>query len=275
MISCGGDDPSSPPAGVSFSQIDFDASWSKSAKMIAFSHNDLEADFTGIYIMDSSGANKRLIVQGNLNGADWSPGDSLIVFAGDGALFIYELIRDSVRTLFSGPGAKTPKWNRLTGSVAFIFNNDLCIIRPDGTGFVSLRRNCSWPDWSADGRDIYFLSPSVGASGEQYGDTLSRFNTQSGVSEVVDVIGAGSPGSSSHLSASPEGIFCVTSLPDASSFIYEYDFSSGGFLRAVSSLSYSPDFEFLTGKLIYTNRLPGDGKLWVMDSDGRLRKINY
>ncbi|MBK9226639.1 MAG: hypothetical protein IPL67_06195 [Ignavibacteria bacterium] len=76
---------------IEYSQIDFDAAWSSSGSMIAFSHNDLEFDLSGIYTMDSSGNNKVQRVFGNASNPDWSPMDTAIMHEQGEAIMILNL----------------------------------------------------------------------------------------------------------------------------------------------------------------------------------------
>jgi hypothetical protein len=273
--SCSSDETVSPSNAVEYSQIDFDAAWSKSGTMIAFVHNDLDPELTGIYVMNASGTDKRMIRQGNATGPDWSAQDSAIVYEFSGDLFIYDLLNDKTRMLATGTSSRTPKWNPVSGKIAYIANSDLCTIEPDGTGKVTIGSSCDWPDWSRDGRYLYYFKPSHTSGGIKTGDTLFRYDTVIGLSSIVNALSAQSYLSNTHLSIADDKVYYSSTFSDASAHIYEYRFATMYVAQTISSLSYAPDFDVISGSIVYTNRTRGEGRLWIRDANGEERRINY
>ena len=85
---------------------------------------------TGLYVMDTNGNNRRLLLKGDHWNPSWAPDGNRIVFTSRGTLQIYNLKKDSIRT-FQGV-------------------NDVPLFHPD---------------WSWDGRWIVFSSPLVEGGG--------------------------------------------------------------------------------------------------------------
>ena len=108
---------------------------SRDGLLIAYFHQSLEypepTDYpTGLYVMNSDGTNRRLMLKGRHFDPNWSPDNQWLVFTSEGILQIINIAGDSIRTY---PG----------------INN------------VPL----FYPDWSPDGRLILFSSPFVNGGG--------------------------------------------------------------------------------------------------------------
>ncbi|MDL2259330.1 hypothetical protein LJB99_00430 [Deltaproteobacteria bacterium OttesenSCG-928-K17] len=104
----------------------------------------------------------------------FSPDGSQMAFASnkDGIMAIYitsTTAKDEPRRLASGHKATDPAWSPTGEYIAFVMREkEICIIRPDGTGFRQLTgdnysRNYS-PSFSPDGRLIVFSSDNSGRS---------------------------------------------------------------------------------------------------------------
>jgi TolB protein len=116
---------------------------SPDGKLIAYYHQSLESPQpatypTGLYIMDSDGLNRRLLLKGYNWGPSWSPDGQWLVFT-NGALHIINLVGDSIRT-FSG------------------INNE----------------SFDCPDWSKDGKFILFSAYDVNEGGVFVCDPLFK-----------------------------------------------------------------------------------------------------
>jgi Tol biopolymer transport system component len=275
ISSCNNEEVSGPSGNVEYTQIDFDAAWSKSGKMIAFIHNDLEAELSGLYIMDTSGNNKRQLVSGNVNSPDWSMGDTAIIFDNAGALLIVNVSSGIVRTIEPGPNSHTGKWNPINNRIAYISNSDLYLSEPAGAGRTLIMTSCAWPAWSPDGRYLFFFRPSQGSSGTRNGDTLYRYDSQTGMKFIVNYFFEEGYRYNSHLSISEEKAYFSSVFYDGSAHVYDYHFDNYFIDRIVNSLSYSPDFDPVSGRLIYTNRERGDGRLWIRETNGTSRELTY
>ena len=273
--SCNNEEVSGPSGNVEYTQVDFDAAWSKSGRIIAYIHSDIDAEFTGLYLMDTSGNNKRQLVRGNVSSPDWSVNDTAIVFDDAGTLSIVNTTSGLIRTFDLGPDSHTGKWNPLNNRIAYISNSDLYLSEPNGTGKMLIMTSCAWPAWSPDGRYLFFLRPSQGSSGTRNGDTLYRYDSQTGMKSIFNYFLDEGYRYNSHLSISEEKAYFSSVFSDVSAHVYDYHFDNYFIARIVNSLSYSPDFDPVSGRLIYTNRERGDGRLWILETNGSSRKLTY
>lgn len=274
-FACSSDEVTSHSNTVEYTQIDFDAAWSSSGKMIAYSHNDLDFDLSGIYTMDSSGSNKLQRVSGNASNPDWSPLDTAIIYEQGGAILILNLATGSNRLITTGTGAGKPSWNNVNGKIAFTAGDFLYVTEADGSNLVVVNPHSSWSDWSPDGRYLYYFQPAYLSGGVRGGDALIKFDPQDLSNTLISNITSGSYLDNSHLSVSDSLIFYSSTFGDGSSHVYVYDLSADTSAKYISFLSYSPSVEPVSGKLLYTNRTRSDGRLWVKDADGNSRKLEY
>ena len=272
-LSCNEGDSPTNPSSVEYTQIDFDAAWSSRGDRIAFIHNDLDADLTGLYVMDSSGSNKAQIVQGNVTSPDWSPADTAIIFEAGGSLYSYSLLNSAIRTAVTGPGAATVRWNHSNGKIAYIQNSKLYISNSDGSLPLLIDEGCAWPSWTISTDHLYYIKPLYGSGGIQNGDSLFIYFPALNSRQLLLAMSETGFSANSHLSVSGADAYFSRTYPDASSYVFDAPNSSTP-LKIINSLSYAPDYG-RSGRLIYTNRTRGDGRLWIREVNGSERKLNY
>ncbi len=275
LCSCSSNDITAPSPTVDYSQIDFDAAWSSSGGQIAYSHNDLEFDLTGIYTIDSTGNNKVQRVTGNASNPGWSPLDTAIIYEQGGAIMILNLATGINRIFTSGNEAGKPSWNKVNGKIAFSTGELLYVTDTEGSTFIVVNVNCSWSDWSPDGRYLYYFQPLYLSGGIRGGDAMVRFDLQDLSNTIMTNLTSDTYLDHSHISASDTVVYYSSTSKDGSSHIYAYYLNTGIEVKIVSELSYSPSIEPSQNRLLYTNRKVGDGRLWILESDGLKRKMTY
>jgi len=87
---------------IDFRVIDNEPSWSKDGKWIAYVHGDTIAATTGIYIIDTNGNNKRLIISSaRAYTPDFSPDGNWIVFSMNAQIYKIKVNGDSLIQLTS------------------------------------------------------------------------------------------------------------------------------------------------------------------------------
>lgn len=254
-----------------FSQIDFQASWSKDGNRIIFVHNDLFSDFTGIYKIDSNGDSNKMIMNAMANYPDFSPGGSHIVFTLNNSLNISTIDLDTSWVFGNSLNCSNPKWRSDGNWISFIGCNgsgcSLFIMKPDGSQKTIVDSNVSYANWTGMNNSLIYFKPIKNSAGIQNGDTLCEY-LFTGIKKIIAVV----QGDEHYINSFPcfaadAFIFCSLSK-DGYSFVYRMNIDGSNLIKLTTTQSASPDFSQANQKIIYTNRNPGNGRLWKMNKDG-------
>lgn len=160
--------------------MDEGPTWSPNGEWICYSHTSIDFNDstypTGLYIIDTNGQNRSLVIEGQARNPGWSPDGSRIVFNG-GRIYTITPRGDSLAQVttvggffpsFSPDGAKIvfdTRYNDPKGSnVIWIVN-----VNGDSLHDISEHGTGEWrdPEWSPDGNKILHIRFLTGVSGEE------------------------------------------------------------------------------------------------------------
>ena len=113
LFSCNTIEPPPPPK---YQSIDESPAWSPDGKWIAYYHFNSNPDDslypTGLYIIDTSGSNRRLIIAGRAYNPDWSP---------DGSLLAFDVGRIFITNVYTGDQSGVPPLSKYLISSVLTF----------------------------------------------------------------------------------------------------------------------------------------------------------
>jgi Tol biopolymer transport system component len=149
--------------------------WSHSGRLIAFMGRRWGQKW-GIFLVSAAGGKvDSLSVSGKGEAdPDWSPDGSQLVFGnlleepGDAAIYTVDLKDRRVGRLPGSTGYFSPRWSPDGRAVAAIHVSDRrmdVFHLSSGTWTNLTMMNCGYPNWSHDGRFVYFLSSPGGRRG--------------------------------------------------------------------------------------------------------------
>lgn len=150
--------------------------WSADGSRIAFS--TVTGDLQGIFVMNADGTGMRRLTRQTLPGFDfpgsWSPDGHQIVFsrrAGfDEAIFTIRLDGTRLRQVTEWGLIESPAWSPDGSRIAFMRDNDIWVMDPDGSDPVQLTFEGAYnnfPSWSPDGKRIIWSRANIfGIKGE-------------------------------------------------------------------------------------------------------------
>ena len=162
----------------SFSADDNDPCFSPDGSLIAFSS---ERDVSGVYLIEATGENERLVVKGGFN-PSWSPDGSEIVYSTQRGSNVFQRVgigsqiwsinwkTGTKRQISAGPDAVQPRWSPHGNRIAFwglrnASQRDIWTIPASGGEPVAVTNDSAedfCPVWSHDGRYLYFSSNRSG-----------------------------------------------------------------------------------------------------------------
>ncbi|MBS1517220.1 MAG: PD40 domain-containing protein [Bacteroidetes bacterium] len=270
LFSC--DNEPTQPSGNQppvYTQIDFDPAVSSDGNTLVYVHSNVDFSFTGMYSFNLiTGFNKQLI-SGIAGTPDISPDNSKIVFSSDGLLGLLNAAGDSLNIIQTSGKSKFPKWN--SGGNKILYEDPDCnsgcgirITDAAGSGNTVLISEGRSPEWTDNKNEFLFLKSLPEASG----DSLLKYDMQTGSRTLIKILSPPDHKTNQYLNySSGEIIFCSTS-ESGLSYVYKLNVSSGNIQRLASNQGWSPFYSSATGKIYYTNRNEGDGRIWIMDRDG-------
>jgi TolB protein len=282
FVSCSDDDttiiipPPPPPSG--YSTIDYVPSWSPDGHTIAYLHLDTSAALTGIYLIDTNGTNKRLLIGYMARNPDFSPDGIWITFH-NGQIFKIKINGDSLMQLTNGGSNYYPSWSPDGDWIAYDSDYN------DPTGSIviwkvktdtSIRRDISqhgtgeWrmSSWSPDGKKIVHQRYIVGAGG---------------LPEIVIMDSSGqnsirltnNNNDDFYPKYSPNGqkiIFTQKHETSINFQIYTINIDGTNLTKLTDTQGFSADYSPDGEKIVYCDSSPGNGRLWIMNKDGTNKK---
>ncbi len=250
------------PVEIQQSYVHYRAVWSPDGATVAFLakiNNTL-----GIYAVDSSGSNIRLIYAGDTGGPTWSPDSRWLAFSKGLVLYKIKVNGDSLRQITSGGNDIRPSWSRDGRLIAFERSGGTRLYHVANDSVRSLFSTGYYPSWHPNGMEVVLMVPS--STSPVYFFYAVRVDSASNRL----LISISTNDDLSFASVSPTGqhlIFTLSPYSDIAG-IWKADLSNGAAVKLTVDggdfASWSPD----GSKIVYTRTQSGDGALWIMNSDG-------
>ena len=218
--------------------------WSPDGARIAFDRVAIGSGSRYVWVMNADGSGAAPINTGSIEGRDpdWSPDGARIVFLGSStadSLYTVKADGTDLRVIPNSAGGMNPAWSPDGSKIAFRFGVlDICVIAPDGTGFVDLTNSPAGvqngsPAWSPDGTRIAFWSTRDG------GTDIYTMKT-----DGTDVRRLTSTGYNVHPAWSPDGTriaFQTTRDGNAEIYVMSADGAGQTNLTLDGANDYQPD----------------------------------
>jgi len=243
--------------------------WSPDGLTIAF-RNQIPGE-AGIYLIDSSGANLRLLHPGEGIGLSWSPDSRWIAFSAVGSLYKIRATGDSLTQITTGPGHIRPAWSPDGDMIAFQRSGIRLLTLSTGQTKALLTRGIG-PTWTPAG-DILFMSTASGVLPVYY--TFETVDTAATETQVLHGFTSSYLCEFSSMNSAGEDIVFSAKATSGQVWTRIVKISLGPMTRKDLTSdggdypAWSPDGSMI----VYMRTAEGDGGLWIMNADGSNKRM--
>jgi len=163
-----------PPVPITeYESIDESPAWSPDGKWIAYCHFNININDTiypnGLYLIDTTGENKKLLIAGNFSTPDWAADGKRIVFT-NGNIFTIEITTKQIKQLTNNGSDFFPSWSPYGNSISFDRSGSSDTVGTWIINLISLTQNrvgfFSQLDWALTGEEVVFSGKSYNKESE-------------------------------------------------------------------------------------------------------------
>jgi len=240
-------------------------SWSPDGKTIAFTARI--GGTLGIYLVDSTGANVRLLRGDDGVGITWSPDSRWVAYASLGKIWKVRVNGDSLMRLTEGPNDIRPAWSPDGTRIVFIRSELLMLELATGAvrtvGIIG-----GYPQWHPNGRELLYLAAtSIGFAGE----LLYRFEAidlGTGAIRTIVYFNSFDEWGFSSLNSTTTDIVMSRRNIRGEAQVWKVDLVKQSFAQLTTDGGDYPAWSPDGARIVYTRTTKGDGALWIINSDG-------
>ncbi len=260
--------PTSPLPTINESRAHVRPVWSTDGATIVF--KAVVNQVAGLYLVDTSGANLRLLhAANNLAGYSWSPDARRIVFSDSGNLSIIKANGDSLIRLTTATTDIEPGWSYDGTRILFLRNSNVSILNLATDSIATVFSGAEFPTWHPNG-DFVAVQYSF-AGGGYY--TYWFLDVQLDSARGVYIWKFTDYGQCGFISLNPTGAsvqqIAFAFLPfDGYAQIWVVSIPTGSFYQLTDDGGDYPSFSPDGSKIVFTRTTYGDGGLWIINVDG-------
>ncbi len=281
LLSCGDPAPVSPlpcPNCPVPSLIDGTPSWSPDGTQIAFDHFDSSVSKAGIYLLTLATSEASLFIAGpDASYPAWAPNGQWIAFAKDGEIWKKGVLEDTLVQLTDSDGNFQPTWSPDGKRIAYVSDDDspngvpnIWKMRSDGSSKMRIGYDASggsiMPSWNSENLIVHIRNI--------LGTSTEIFTMDSLGGNVVRVTVDNSTDSTPMFSEIADRIVFISNVTQPAVSLIRVDGTGSTILVDQPSFTcaWSPDGTTVA----YMNVTSGNGRLWLVNSDGsNRRQITY
>lgn len=271
-------DSGNPPCNLcpfDFRLTDFEPAWSPNGRTIAYVHGDTTISTTGIWLIDTNGTNRRLLVRSaGAYSPAWSP-DGLWIAYSDGAqIFKITVNGDSLARLTTEGRNFFPAWS--PDGQWVVYSRSVCegpntcgvwLMSTTGSQQRFLAAFGNYPSWHPFDRRILYATRSV-ANGQDIGDSVWTLSIETNVKSLLIFL-SGLNYINNYLKYTINGKIVFSSQPNGGApQIWVMNADGSNLVQLTSTQGYAPAWSPDGEWIVYTDSRAVSGRLWLMRKDG-------
>lgn len=261
----------SMPSYADYTQVDFEPSWSRDGTKIVYAHSNVDHQRSGIYMINSNGTGNSQLIEEFARSPHWMTDNNNILYSQNGSINKLNIPADSIISLTGMNNCLYAKLNGNGTLITFSADNgsgrSVYLMNTDGSNVRLIDNDSDYPSWSASTDIILYFKRSNDNTGNRNGDTLKDYSVAADTSNTLAIFASTEHYINSYPLDAVDGIVFCSMDTAGYNYIYFRRFN-GDISKLTISQGYSPDYSLIRQKIIYTNRDPGNGRLWMMNKDG-------
>jgi TolB protein len=240
------------------------AAWSPDGLTIAFTNQAQGGQ--GIYLVDTSGANLRVLKSGEGIGLSWSPDSKWIVFSANGSLHKIKANGDSLTQLTTSATHARPSWSPDGTRIVFRSGGLRILVLATGS-HAQILNTGDFPTWTAAGMIFFMTSASASPNADYFFESVD--STGAGRQTLYQRRAASDLGFSSMNQAGTHFVFSARPFDRSNAAqIVRVNVNTAQTVQLTIDGGDFPAWSPDGSKIVFTRTAWGDGGLWIMNADG-------
>lgn len=266
---------------INFRVIDSEPAWSPDGKTIAYLHGDIDPEKHGLYLIDTSGENNRILLQGKyFDSPSWSPdGEWIAISMGKQIYKIKKNGSQLTQLTFNGRNF-SPAWSPDINIIAYSNNDCGDQLQPPaddecGTRIFNLKNDSTFftlkygrPYSWINNNEFISSTRAITGNGNVLGDSVWKYNLINKNKEFLFFLKGLTEIRFLKYNTLKEEIIFTSSIGYTFTNVFKVNPDGTGFKKISNSHGYSQDFSPNGDLIVYTKSDTLNGNLWIMNRDG-------